>query len=47
MYVAYYTVTPENEARAERFVEIIYELMENEQVIYEIVRNEGKYIEWD
>jgi hypothetical protein len=46
-YVAYYEFTPENEARAEKFVSIITELIENEEKLYRIVREEGGNIEWD
>lgn len=47
MYVAYYDLTPENEKKAERFVEIIEGLIEDEQRIYAIVEKEGSKIEWD
>ncbi|MDR2862112.1 MAG: immunity 51 family protein, partial [Syntrophobacterales bacterium] len=47
MYVAYYPLTSENEARAEKFVEIIRSLIENEEELYRIVREEGEEIEWD
>ena len=46
-YAAYYPLTPENEARAEKFVEIISSLIENEEELYRIVREEGDDIEWD
>jgi hypothetical protein len=47
MYVAYYSLTPENEARAEKFAQIIISLVENEEELYRIVREEGDEIEWD
>ena len=47
MYVAYYTFTPENEARAIKFVEIITKLVENEEELHRIIRDEGNEIEWD
>ncbi|TCI90623.1 Imm51 family immunity protein [Tenacibaculum sp. M341] len=47
MYVAYYDLTSENEQRAENFVTIIENLIENEDTLYEIVKNEGNEIEWD
>ncbi len=47
MYVAYYDLTPENEKKAEKFVEIIKDLIENEDKIYTIIKNEGNNIEWD
>lgn len=47
MYAAYYELTPENEGRAEKFVEIIRSLVENEEELYRIVREEGDEIEWD
>jgi uncharacterized protein YfeS len=46
-YVAYYPLTPENEAKAQRFAEIIIELIEHEAELYRIVREEGDQIEWD
>jgi tetratricopeptide (TPR) repeat protein len=47
MYAAYYTLTPENEAKAEKFNAIIIALVENEEELYRIVREEGGEIEWD
>jgi hypothetical protein len=47
MYVAYYALTPENEARAEKFAAIICSLVENEAELYRIVREEGGEIVWD
>ncbi|MDE6566597.1 MAG: immunity 51 family protein [Lachnospiraceae bacterium] len=47
MYAAYYDMTPENELRAEKFVEIIRSFVENEEELYRIVREEGDKIEWD
>lgn len=47
MYSAYYEPTAENETRAERFVEIIRSLIDNEKEIYQIVQEEGDEIEWD
>ena len=47
MYVAYYDLTFKNEARAERLVEIIRSLIENEDELYRIVRDEGEDIVWD
>jgi hypothetical protein len=47
MYVAYYALTPENEAKAEKFKDIIIGLVENEAELYRIVREEGDGIEWD
>ncbi|MGD1843027.1 MAG: Imm51 family immunity protein [Thermonemataceae bacterium] len=46
-YVAYYPLTAEDEKKAEKFVEIIKELIENEEKLYEVVKNEGQSIEWD
>jgi hypothetical protein len=46
-YVAYYELTAENEKRAAEFVEIITELIEDEEELYRIVREEGGEIEWD
>lgn len=47
MYAAYYPLTPENEARAEKLVKIICNLIENEEELYRIIRDEGDEIEWD
>ncbi|MBC1548784.1 hypothetical protein HCJ28_02365 [Listeria sp. FSL L7-1434] len=47
MYVAYYTLSPETEARAEKLVQIITNLIENEELLYQIVKKEGKQIDWD
>ena len=46
-YMAYYAPTPENEAKAKKFVEIIASLVENEEELCRIVREEGDEIEWD
>ncbi|MBC2101129.1 hypothetical protein HCB11_02335 [Listeria marthii] len=47
MYVAYYTLSPETEARAEKLVQIITNLIENEELLYQTVKNEGNQIDWD
>ena len=47
MYVAFYSLTPENETRAEKFMSIICQLVENEEELYRIVREEGDAIIWD
>lgn len=47
MYCAYYDLTPENESEAQKFAEIIKSLIDNEQELYRIVREEGGSIEWD
>jgi hypothetical protein len=47
MYAADYALTPENEAKAEKFKDIIIGLVENEEELYRIVREEGGEIEWD
>lgn len=46
-YAAYYAPTPENEEKARKFVEIIRSLVENEEELCRIVREEGDEIEWD
>jgi len=46
-YVAIYENSPENEARAEKFAGIIESLIENEEELYRIVREESYDIEWD
>ena len=47
MYAAHYPLTPENESRAKKFVEIIRSLIENEEELYRIIREESSEIEWD
>lgn len=47
MYVAFYPNTSANEARAEKFMEIIQSLMENEEKLYQIVKENGDDIAWD
>lgn len=47
MYVAFYSSTPQNEVRANKFAEIICELIENEDELYRIIRDEGENIAWD
>ncbi len=45
---AYYgTISEENEKKARRFAEIIVSLIENEDELYRIVRENGDDIEWD
>jgi hypothetical protein len=46
-YVAYYPLTPQNEAKAERFADLIRQLVGNEDELLRIVREEGDEIEWD
>ena len=46
-YAAYYDLTDENENKAKRFVEIIISLVENEEELYHIIRENGNKIEWD
>jgi hypothetical protein len=47
MYVAYYDLNPKNMAKAERFIKLIKHLMDNEEELYRIVREEADEIEWD
>lgn len=47
MYAAYYDVSPENEAKAQKLADLICSLIENEEEIYSIVRDKGDEIEWD
>ena len=47
MYAAYYNLTPKNEIRAKKFVDIITNLIENEEELYRIVREEGNEINWE
>jgi hypothetical protein len=47
MYVAVYELTKENEQKAEKLAQILDNLIENEEKLYEFVKNEGENIEWD
>ena len=47
MYAAYYDLTADNKLRANKFVEIIHSLIENEDELYRIIREESDEIEWD
>ncbi len=47
MYVAYWLLSPENEARAGRFEALICSMVENEEELCRIVREECGEIEWD
>jgi hypothetical protein len=46
-YVGIYEASPENEAKAQKFAEIICSLIENEEELYRLVREEGDEVEWD
>ncbi|MDL2216004.1 immunity 51 family protein [Ruminococcaceae bacterium OttesenSCG-928-N02] len=46
-YVAFFAATPEGETLAVTFAKIIEELVEDEERLYKIVREEGDEIEWD
>jgi hypothetical protein len=46
-YVVCYELSDENRIKAEKFVKIIVDLIENEEKLYEIVKNESNSIEWD
>ncbi|MCL2068705.1 MAG: immunity 51 family protein [Oscillospiraceae bacterium] len=47
MYSAHYPLTPQNEARAERFAILIRELVEGGEELCRIVREESDKIEWN
>ncbi len=42
-----YEQTSENEAKADKLIEIIESLVENEQIIYAFLKKEGGNIGWD
>ena len=46
-YTAHWPLTPESEARAKRFEEIIRSLVEHEEELCRLVQEEGGEIEWD
>lgn len=45
--MAIWPLSPENEARAKRFEEIIRSLVEHEEELCRLVQEEGGEIEWD
>ena len=47
MYEAHWPLTPENEAKAKRFEEIIRSLVEHEETLCRFVQENGEEIEWD
>lgn len=47
MYAAYYPASAENEKKAKKLAETIAHLIENEEELYQIVRDHGDEIEWD
>ncbi len=47
MYYAGYDLNEENEKKAEELVKIISSLIENEEKLYSIVRENSDEIEWD
>lgn len=46
-YVAYYDRNAENEIKAQQLAELIVYLVENEEELYRLVREEGDQIQWD
>ena len=47
MFTAYCDYSPENEIKAEKFKEIISDLVENEEKLYKVIKVEAANIEWD
>lgn len=47
MYCAYYELSSENEIKVQKFADIIKSLIENEDELYRIIREDGDLIEWD
>ena len=47
MYAAWYEATPENEARAKQLWEIINALIDKEEELYRVLREDGDKIAWD
>ena len=47
MYAAHWPLTPENEAKAKRFEEIIRSLAEDAETLCRFVQENGGEIEWD
>ena len=46
-YFAYYSLTPENWEKAEKFKQIVVDLVENESRIFEFLESYGDSVEWD
>lgn len=44
---AYYDNTLENEEKAEKLKNIIIDLIENEEKLYKVLKDEGSKINWD
>ena len=47
MFTAYCDYSLENEIKAEKFKEIIRDLVENEEKLYKVIKVEAANIEWD
>jgi hypothetical protein len=47
MYVAFYNFSAENEKKADKLIDIIIELMENESKLLEKIKTDGKLIKWN
>jgi len=47
MFTAYYDYSLENEIKAEKFKAIIIDLIENEEKLYKVIKEEAANIEWD
>ena len=47
LYVGYYDLTEVNIKKAEKFMEIIIDLIEDEKTLYEYIENNGENIPWD
>lgn len=46
-YFAHYPLTSENQAKAEKFKNIIVDLIENDEKIFAFLEEHGEEIEWD
>ncbi|PBJ08075.1 Imm51 family immunity protein [Flavobacterium sp. ACN6] len=47
MYVAFYSYSTENEEKANKLIDIIIELMENESALLEKIKTDAKLIKWN
>ncbi len=47
LYSAYYSYSEQNAKKAEKFAELIQSLIENEESLYQFLREEADNIEWD
>ncbi len=47
MYVAYYELNADNEEKAQQLAKVIEDLIENEEKLYQLIKEDGDKIVWD